>query len=119
MKALAIAAACLLLCQPAQALVRVVAGHGGGFHHAGGHRGSGLVLDGGYFGPVATPAEVAPSPAPASAALSFPFVIAAPQPLCPMPAGAVAAPPRPSGPHIIYIGQKPEIHGPKVIYGTE
>jgi hypothetical protein len=129
MKALAILSACLVLAAaPASAfghggphVVPIGPGlHGGGPHgggpHGGGHHGgflSPFLGVGGIYPPaaevVAEPPLVIPAPA---AAIS---VSAAPA----CGPAAAAAPADPSGPHIIYIGRQPEVHGPKVIYGTD
>ena len=140
MKALAILAACLVLSLPAQAFVRVGGGHMGGqpglrpinpplrpinpplrpinspiahpgfgwgpdaHHRHDRHPGAGLLLDsGGYY--VQPPTETATAPAPE--------IVVQPVPYCPAPARPKA------GPHIIYIGERPAVHGPKIIYGTD
>jgi hypothetical protein len=123
MKALAILSACLVLgVAPASAfghggphVVPIGPGlHGGGAHGGGPHGGflSPFLGVGGIYPPaaevVAEPPLVIPAPA---AAIS---VSAAPA--C---GPAAAAPAEPAGPHIIYIGRQPEVHGPKVIYGTD
>jgi hypothetical protein len=109
MKALACLVACLLFTVPAHAF-----GHGGGPHGGGPRPGHGHHHgrndlgqwggDGGYEAvpDIAEPAVEAPVAQPLPAA-----------PYCPPP-------PRPNpGPHIIYIGHRPVIHGPQVIYGTD
>jgi len=115
MKALAILAACLCFAVPAQAFVHAGGPHGMGPHSGPGrghHRGFGGIGLGGW-GVGAYPEVAAPDEA---AAPSEPPIIALPPaPFCP-----TAAPPPPKpGPHIIYIGNAPTIHGPKVIYGSQ
>jgi hypothetical protein len=77
--------------------------HGPGGHH--GHHGLGF-LDG-ALGPAVLP----PLPGPDAAE---PVGYPAPAPYC-LPAPPPHINP---GPHIIYIGHRPAISGPKVIYGT-
>lgn len=134
MKALAVLAACVLFSGPALAFGQGPGGgfhpgaphpggsHPGGFHPGGFHPGHGHRGPRGGFGPglwggyVAAPIVAAPEPERAVAAPEEPVAQLAPAPYCPT---AAPAPRRPSGPHIIYIGHKPTIHGPKVIYGAE
>ena len=104
MKASALVFGCLVLAAPAQAFTH---GHMHGRHPGVGfHRLTLGVLSQGVLPDVITPATEPPAPE---------FVLE-PAPRCPLP---VAAPARPAGPHIIYIGHQPEISGPKVIYGTQ
>ncbi len=56
-----------------------------------------------------------PAPNQPTVAEAPPTIVLPPAQLCP----SYAPPPGPTGPHIIYIGQKPTINGPKVIYGTD
>jgi hypothetical protein len=129
MKALAVLAACLCFAVPAQAFVHAGGPHPGpGRAHHQGYGGYGL----GFWGGVAVPeypfsqdvgsfepAAVSDAPPPGVIAATIAAAIAA--------AGASSGPNRPAfdsprpkpGPHIIYIGQQPAIHGPKVIYGGQ
>ena len=107
MKASALLFGCLVVAAPAQAVT-----HGGPHpsfgHH---HRGHGFLSQTflpGVFAPEAQPEPETPAPE----------VVFAPAPRCLLPE-PVAAPARPSGPHIVYIGHRPEVSGPRVIYGTE
>jgi hypothetical protein len=95
--------------------------HAGGFIHGGGHHGGrghvltpGQLLYGEGGAPYVAPEADRVADEPEALPLQF-----APAPICPNVAPAAAAPARPAGPHIIYIGHKPEIHGPHVVYGTD
>ena len=83
----------------------------GGFFHGGhGHRilTPGALLYGQGSGQVIEPAAEAEPPA----------AQLAPAPFCPTILPAVATR-RSVGPHIFYIGHRPDIHGPRIIYGTD
>jgi hypothetical protein len=126
MKALACLAVCFALASfstPAAAGARLGASRPwappiviSGRHHVG-RNGAELVWFGGGDGPGSfAPPEVGgeePPPFVGARAVAFASVSPAPRGATEAPAAA----PSP-GPHIIYIGQQPTIHGPKVIYGT-
>jgi len=132
MKALAILAACLCFAVPAQAFVHGGGPHGSGPHpgpwrgHHHGFGGYGLGFWGGETVPYFPDSQDSAPYEPAAAAdFPPPGVIAATIAAAVAAAGASSGPnraeaPRPRpGPHIIYIGAAPTIHGPKVIYGGQ
>ncbi|MDE3177389.1 MAG: hypothetical protein KGM15_14905 [Pseudomonadota bacterium] len=114
MKASVLVFGCLVLAAPAHAfshggVMRAPhPGPGPGQHHRHPH-GPGFLGDGLLPVIVEPSAEAAPDrPAP--------DVVVVPPLPCPVPAAVGGPPP---GPHIIYIGHQPVIHGPRVIYGTD
>ncbi len=121
MKALAASLVCLLAFNaPSQAFFHG-GGGGGGSHpaphpgHGGDHHHGGRFYD--PFAPQVLDSYTDPNPPAAEPADDQPPIIELPPaPLCP---AAAPVPAGPVGPHIIYIGQKPVIHGPKVIYGVQ
>jgi hypothetical protein len=113
MKALAILVACLTVAASPSgaAVIHAVAPHPPGAHDGHGHRHHGVSV--GIFAPdVIVPGVTADAPAPEVADLPA-FIEPQSAPFCP------PARPRPTGPHIIYIGAKPATNGPKVIYGAD
>jgi Spy/CpxP family protein refolding chaperone len=126
MKASAVLVVCLVLAAPAQAFEHggPHPGFGHGHHH--GHGDYGLGFWGGDYAPevpaprepIAAEAPDMPPPGVIAATIAAATALAAATPASGATRPAYPPPP-PRGPHIIYLGERPQIHGPQVIYGNE
>jgi hypothetical protein len=124
MKACACLFACLLFAVPAQAFSRSGGSHGPGFgrghYHRFGGYGLGLWQDAAvsdYAAPELPAEAVAPSDFPPPGVIAATIAAASALAAAQGPGLPHFAPPR--GPHIIFLGERPAVDGPRVIYGTD